>query len=852
MKNVFRIILLLLLLKAGTAAATTQIPAELHGFWQLPIDDRSEKWSGMNVGNNYVEINFDLFTTDSMRQSGNQYTLFLTRDNSRRLTITVDLLAKDSAKFVFAELHHTSLCKHFDRDPALNYLSVADYSKVISEKLFANANTREPFALKKGKLLYDGKRWNIRWLGEDKRHEYRAIIENEGNHRLITLAELEDHSLKVTYYGKSTIYKKLEAGKTFPIFGNWYEPQRNAWVFGFFETFAIYDGKFWDYKTLTITKNKGTATLQNGKELLQLSFQQIKDSSMKVVINKEKAVAYRLAGRTLPNYKTSDTTSFVDTHYARIDTAFIAGYVRNRTPNNPFEVTILDPITDDEVSYYATVDDAGRFEMKVPLYNSSMAFMDWKTDVRQMNVLEPSEHYVMFCDATTKQTLFMGKNARFQNELATMDFWEIPSEQRVSGQKPLSVLSSQQQLFSKKKDYINRILNQMPAPSTKFRYFLNNYVKYAVAADLMQQRFSLDRNAQERFPDEYIDFVKNTMLTNPVHPMTLNRDFFRFIRDYVGYYTELKGNYSINSLDALLSLIKAETIKLDASDGQVVETYTVLLGLIIKGDTAQAKKMAGNLTQKQIERMNNITNVQYQEAISTEMSRMASNARSKREIETLETEINDKYIRNVYVATVLYRKLNDDRSPMDSTLLDSLLVHVESPAFRKKVLEAQTFYTELSGRSLEHAESLKNTDHLSYAKSADSLWVELIRPYKGKIIYVDFWGTWCGPCKKEMEYVAGLKKQFVGKDVIFMYLANNSPEESWKNVIKSYSLTGENVVHYRLPAEQQAMIEQRFGINSFPTYMIVDRSGNVVDTKPPRPSQMETTVDFLNGWLEKK
>lgn len=852
MKNAFRILIVLFLLKAGTAASTTQIPAELHGFWQLPSEDRGDKFSGMNVGSNYLEVNLDLLSVDSVRESGNQYTLFLKREKGQHLTITVERLANDSATFRFTEMNHTSICKHFDRDPELTYLPVADYSKVIDGKRFANANTREPLALEKGQLLYDGKRWNIRWLGEDPRHEYRAIIENEGNHRLITLAILEDQSLKLTYYSKSTIYQTLEAGKAFPIFGNWYEPQGNAWVFGFFEKFALYNGKFWEYKTLKLQKNKGTATLQNGKELLQLSFQQIKDSSMKVVVNNEKAVTYRLAGRTLPHYTTSDTTSFIDTREARIDTAYITGYVRYRSSNKPFEVSIADPITDKEVSYYGNVDDAGRFELKVPLYNSSMAFMDWRTDMRQVNVLEPNEHYVVFYDATTKQTLFMGKNARFQNELATVDLYDIPREEQVSGQKPLAFLGSQQQLLTKKKEYVNGLLSQRPNPSAKFRYFLNNLINYEVASDLMQQRFGLNWNANEQFSDEYMGFVENLMLANPLRPVTLNRDYFRFIKDYVGYYTNLKGNYSINALDALQSLIKADKIKLDASDGQIVDTYMTAMGFVIKGDTLQAKKVIETLTQKQIERLNNLFNVQYQEAVSAEMSRMASNVRIKRELETLENEINDKSIKNVFVASVLYRTLNENRAPMDSKLLDSLLVQVESPAFRKKVMDVQTFYTELSGLSLEHAESLKNTDHLSSAKSADSLWMELIRPYKGKIIYVDFWGTWCGPCKEQMEYVADLKKQFVGKDIVFMYLANNSPQESWKNVIKNYSLTGENVVHYNLPSKQQEMIEQRFGIHSFPTYMIVDRNGNVADTNPPRPSQMETTVGFLNGWLERK
>jgi hypothetical protein len=84
-----------------------------------------------------------------------------------------------------------------------------------------------------------------------------------------------------------------------------------------------------------------------------------------------------------------------------------------------------------------------------------------------------------------------------------------------------------------------------------------------------------------------------------------------------------------------------------------------------------------------------------------------------------------------------------------------------------------------------------------------------------------------------------------------MYFANNSPEKSWENVIKSYSLTGENVVQYRLPNQQQGMLERRFGIRSYHTYMLIDKDGNIVDTKPPRPSQGKMTVNYLNDWLAK-
>jgi len=849
MKIAYFSIILLFLLQVGATAAQTQIPTELHGFWQFK--DQSSDWKGINVGKNYVEFYYDLMTADSIHLSGNQYTIYLTREKNQHLTLTLELQKNDSAVFKFEELNISLQCNHVDLNPELDYLPKSDYSKVITGKWFTDSNSREPLAIQKGKLLYHGKRWNIIWLGENKQQEYQALIENVGNYRLISISKKEDNSLKIIYFQQPSIYKPLsDATRQLVLFGNWFEPVSNKWTFGFFEKFAIYDGKFWDYKTLNITKNKGTATLQNGNDTLQLKFNKIKDSTMQVVNNKRKATTYHLAGRTLPHFKTTDTISFTDNHFSRIDTAYMTGYLRNRKTNKPFEISLYDFIADQDVSYFGNVDDAGRFEIKVPLYNSSMVNLDWG-QMTQLMVLEPNEHYFLYYDENTKQTLYMGTNTRFQNETATLDIFGMPNEQPAKNLKPINFLDFQKRLLDKKKSYINSILSQMPAPSNKFRNYLNNEIKTDIATNLMQYRFELDRNNNEKFTDEYLAYVKNTMLTNPVNPMPLNRSYFSFIRDYVGYFNDQKKSLSVNSNDALISLVNTNKLNISESDKEVMLLITKYLGLVYAGDSVKSKKMAENLTAKKIERFNEIRS-QYQEQIKMETSSMLDEMSLKSNIETLNAEIQDKSIRDCYLAGALFEKLNNEKKPMDTKLLDSMILLVQSPVFREKIVGAQKFYTELSGQSLNFTESLKNTEHLSEAKDADSLWQELIRPYKGKIIYVDFWGTWCGPCKEEMKYVADLKKQFIGKDIVFMYLANNSPEESWKNILKTYSLTGENVVQYRLPNEQQSMIERRFGVNSFPTYMIVDKNGTVVDTDPPRPSQNEITVGFLNGWLEKK
>ncbi|MCR5780558.1 MAG: hypothetical protein K6G70_08470 [Bacteroidaceae bacterium] len=67
------------------------------------------------------------------------------------------------------------------------------------------------------------------------------------------------------------------------------------------------------------------------------------------------------------------------------------------------------------------------------------------------------------------------------------------------------------------------------------------------------------------------------------------------------------------------------------------------------------------------------------------------------------------------------------------------------------------------------------------------------------------------------------------KTMITLLLANNSPNKDWENVIKMYEVTGDNVVHYNMPSEQQSAIEHFLKVTGFPTYKLIDRDGNILD-----------------------
>ena len=66
--------------------------------------------------------------------------------------------------------------------------------------------------------------------------------------------------------------------------------------------------------------------------------------------------------------------------------------------------------------------------------------------------------------------------------------------------------------------------------------------------------------------------------------------------------------------------------------------------------------------------------------------------------------------------------------------------------------------------------------------AADSLLQVITRPYRGKVVLVDMWNTWCGPCMRAMKSLKPLKEEL--KEVVYLYIADEtSPEGKWKVTI---------------------------------------------------------------------
>lgn len=128
----------------------------------------------------------------------------------------------------------------------------------------------------------------------------------------------------------------------------------------------------------------------------------------------------------------------------------------------------------------------------------------------------------------------------------------------------------------------------------------------------------------------------------------------------------------------------------------------------------------------------------------------------------------------------------------------------------------------------------------------EDLFASIIAPFRGKTILVDFWETWCGPCRNANELMTPLKEELKDKDIVYIYLASeSSPVGTWENMI--VGLKGE---HYRLNEKQSRYLRNTFGVEGVPTYLIVDPEGNICWKQTGFPGAETMKAELLKAMGE--
>lgn len=168
-------------------------------------------------------------------------------------------------------------------------------------------------------------------------------------------------------------------------------------------------------------------------------------------------------------------------------------------------------------------------------------------------------------------------------------------------------------------------------------------------------------------------------------------------------------------------------------------------------------------------------------------------------------------------AAAIYKGIKDFQP-----LNDSIHLQMENlPLTYRQVLE------QANNQLLLQIEANKKKSGFTVNKagevSNEDLFASIISKFRGKTLLVDFWATWCGPCRMANKQMVPMKEELKGKDIVYLYITGEtSPLKTWENMIPD--IHGE---HFRVTAAQWKYLCESFKVDGIPTYLMIDRDGNI-------------------------
>lgn len=119
-----------------------------------------------------------------------------------------------------------------------------------------------------------------------------------------------------------------------------------------------------------------------------------------------------------------------------------------------------------------------------------------------------------------------------------------------------------------------------------------------------------------------------------------------------------------------------------------------------------------------------------------------------------------------------------------------------------------------------------------------------LKDYKGKVIVLDLWATWCGPCMKEKPFYEALERKYHGTNKVEFISLSIDTEKVWRNYFEKNKITGNQLQINR-------NLLSNYKVAGIPRFFVIDQEFNIVDVFAPVPSSGDLEV-IINNTLDQK
>ncbi len=599
---------------------------------------------------------------------------------------------------------------------------------------------------------------------------------------------------------------------------NWRDDSTGDWIIGFFPDFAVYGNRIWQYGNKDFVK--GNFTITNGSDKLKIKAGKEKDGKRTLKISGRKDIsASRIASMFMPDYPAEGgAISIVDNGYQEGDSVKICGYLKDMDADSrisEISVKYTDIFKDEKAMYYAPVDSQGIFSITFPVHNTQT--IDFMIGREYLKVpVEPNETYFLLYDFSTKLPLWMGDKSRLLNELAshTVNDWPQSMEHGQNGAEYALMLRN---YLNHQNAVIDSIAKTIPGLSPLWSIYMKRCALNEIAFNAGQSRFS---TRDFIIPKPVREFILENIWKN-ISDLPLSGDLIltsAFLRDFID--------------DGVSTSQYRLHIPLSFNRG-VYETY-----IDIDPEKYEEAKPIANRIRAEIDSMRNSGDLdtlprQY-------IVQIFDTLRNFRDISgvfefkllqaTLDSLHASPLIHDIAYSQKLNKWIDDSRKALPDVYENLIDSCINLPIARNSVHASNEKYKQIASIEVDLGNGIMvKAEDLAGVQSGKELFDKVMEPFRGRIVLVDVWGTWCGPCKAALKEFSEERTALDPYGVVYMFFANNSEEEGWKNVIAEYGVTGENVVHYNLPGDKQQMLENYLKVSSYPSYRLVNKDGTLLD-----------------------
>lgn len=683
---------------------------------------------------------------------------------------------------------------------------------------------------------------------------------------------------------------RAKAAEKKGLAGHWHNAETGDWELSILDDQVIYACKLWSMDAVP-TGKKGVLKLDNEGHTLELPYT-LKKGILRLGKGKQTIELTKKAKYSkLPGVQ--NPTGFTEPIF-KSDTAIFRGLLYGYTPqarNKTGTLYVNNYLIGRQESHLVDPNEDGYFEVKIPLTNPTTPFMRMNVGNARF-VLSPGQESFMLADLTGMgNNKFMGANARLSTELSNPAF-DIISYDYSMVHSDTEYMNAEEYkkyiLDLKDQDLqeLNALYQSGVMSDFTYEYKLAElHTKYTdeVLRFKYRKSFQSPENKAITSAPSYYQFIGNETLEGQT--VFATGEFSGFINSLKFSPLLRKPSKGQHNLLTVLELFGSEISKEDLTllteeqrilteefrqakinfnqtDGQALGGFYQANRELWKEASAENNSMPDilkyiqthkkDLTSEEKEIIkkalehyqspevqpvldfyqkneSKLADIKTQYATEKRIRYLLNQADTRAKSALDLPHLNMKLVNDIMFSQDLLNLIVEELTPLPPHVLEYVCNRVSNP-------NIAAYISECNQHTLDKIEKNKSNTgfnvHNAPKSKADELLKEMLEPFAGKVMYLDFWATWCGPCRSAMKNQKPMKEQLLkeGKDVVFIYITNpTSPETAYNNMIAD--IKGE---HYRLTQDQWNYLSDQYQINGIPHYMIVNKKGEIVDANAPR------------------